>query len=766
MVYRSALLLAGIILSSPLQATTINVTTTVDELTVNGQCSLREAIKASNTNSAVDSCGAGLGYDTIILPAGTYTLTLTGTDVDDGVDSVFSAGEDAYGDLDITEIVTINGAGAGNTVIDGNQADRIFQVHLYDGLTLDGVTLQNGNNLSQSDWGGCLRANYATVSISNSIIDNCQSALDGGALYSKNSSVTLTNVEIMNSIARDRGAGIAHYSGSLTIGDSSFHDNLTQGFGGGAIYISGYYSSTPVGITGTSIDNNTARNGAVYVYGSGSDVNIANSSLTNNTATAQGGAFYLTSNAKVTVTNSTISNNTSTWGGAAYLDSLSGGYGYLHLINSTVTGNSDSAISGLSVYATTLLLRNTIIANNIGDYYPNIVGSYGSEGYNLIDKFVGTVDGTDTVGVDPLLGTATTAPNGILYYPLLPGSPAIDGGNPAGCLDAYDQAIAADQTGGARSVDGDNDTIVRCDIGAIEQPFAYGLVMSPVSQLFTSEQGNSTTVNMQLNSAPQNDVTVALSVSDNNEGQIDKNSLTFTSADWDTAQAVTLTGVDDAANDGETTYQLVTGTLSSVDPNFSGIDPVDLDVINTDDESAAVLVTRTDGSAITASTPLEIHEAGDNPSIFFQIKLASRPVADVTVYYTISDDSEATFFPYGIPQYTVINNVNYLKQTFTPDSWNLPFQMPIYAVNDLDDDGDITFTVDFLPAESTDLNYSGKTIPSIDVVTIDDDDPAPVNTSTGGSSGGGGGSLDLWLLAALLLATGISRRDNRSRHLN
>jgi CSLREA domain-containing protein len=39
----------------------------------NGQCSLREAIEAANTNTKVDSCPAGVaGRDTIVLPAGTY----------------------------------------------------------------------------------------------------------------------------------------------------------------------------------------------------------------------------------------------------------------------------------------------------------------------------------------------------------------------------------------------------------------------------------------------------------------------------------------------------------------------------------------------------------------------------------------------------------------------------------------------------------------------------------------------------------------------
>jgi len=83
-------------------ATTIAVTTTDDEINADGDCSLREAIKAANTNAAVDACAAGQSdqVDTITVPAGTYTLALAGND-----------DNDAVGDLDIRDDVTITGPG-------------------------------------------------------------------------------------------------------------------------------------------------------------------------------------------------------------------------------------------------------------------------------------------------------------------------------------------------------------------------------------------------------------------------------------------------------------------------------------------------------------------------------------------------------------------------------------------------------------------------------------------------------------------------------
>ena len=76
---------------------------------------------------------AAASGDTIVIPAG--TITLTG-----------AAGEDANasGDLDITKNLTLQGAGAGLTIIDGGGLDRVFEIF---GVTvsISNVTIRNGN---------------------------------------------------------------------------------------------------------------------------------------------------------------------------------------------------------------------------------------------------------------------------------------------------------------------------------------------------------------------------------------------------------------------------------------------------------------------------------------------------------------------------------------------------------------------------------------------------------------------------------------------
>ena len=75
----------------------------------NGTCSLRAAVQESNSLP---------NADVIVLPAGVYTLTLAGILEDRA----------RYGDLDILDDLTLQGAGAGVTIVDGNQLDRVIDI--------------------------------------------------------------------------------------------------------------------------------------------------------------------------------------------------------------------------------------------------------------------------------------------------------------------------------------------------------------------------------------------------------------------------------------------------------------------------------------------------------------------------------------------------------------------------------------------------------------------------------------------------------------
>jgi CSLREA domain-containing protein len=115
----------GMVLGAkPAHAKTITVTTTADDLTFNGNCTLREAVLAANFEYEIDACGSGSDNDTIVVPASPtpYTLTRVGAGEDEG----------GTGDLDLLDVegVAIQGAGAGSTVIDAGGTPRVSTASL------------------------------------------------------------------------------------------------------------------------------------------------------------------------------------------------------------------------------------------------------------------------------------------------------------------------------------------------------------------------------------------------------------------------------------------------------------------------------------------------------------------------------------------------------------------------------------------------------------------------------------------------------------
>ncbi len=252
---------AAAVLIPLVHANTITVTTTDDEVNNNGDCSLREAILAANTDTAVDACPAGSGADVIILPPGTYTLSLAG------------AGEDAAqtGDLDLTADVTINGGGMNNTIIDGAGADRIFEVHSGVQATITGLTVRNG------------------------------SATSGGGV-NVSGALTLSGSRVTGSTATGVGGGI-FAGGTLTVTHSRIDGN--QASGGGGIFV----SFLPTSVINSEISGNTVTGGGGGISSSGT-LNVVNSTLSGNSAEGSGGGLYTVESNNNHLYNVTISGNT------------------------------------------------------------------------------------------------------------------------------------------------------------------------------------------------------------------------------------------------------------------------------------------------------------------------------------------------------------------------------------------------------------------------------------------------------------------------
>jgi REJ domain. len=87
--------------------------------------------------------------------------------------------------------------------------------------------------------------------------------------------------------------------------------------------------------------------------------------------------------------------------------------------------------------------------------------------------------------------------------------------------------------------------------------------------VLTEEEGPRKTANMEVKllSKPTNDVEVILSSSDSSEATLDKESLTFTPANWNRIQELTISGEDDSVADDDVRVRII-GYTQSTDPNY------------------------------------------------------------------------------------------------------------------------------------------------------------------------------------------------------
>src|SRR5262249_31338151 len=141
-------------------------------------------------------------------------------------------------------------------------------------------------------------------------------------------------------------------------------------------------------------------------------------------------------------------------------------------------------------------------------------------------------------------------------------------------------------------------------------------------------------------------------------GTVSAASLTFTAANWNVAQTVTVTGVDDKVQDGAVAYAVVLGAAASADAVYNGMDAADVSASNADNDVAGITVTPTSGLATT--------EAGGTAS--FSVALNSQPTADVTIPIASSNAAEGT--------------VSAASLTFTAANWNAAQTVTVTGVDD------------------------------------------------------------------------------------
>jgi hypothetical protein len=107
-----------------------------------------------------------------------------------------------------------------------------------------------------------------------------------------------------------------------------------------------------------------------------------------------------------------------------------------------------------------------------------------------------------------------------------------------------------------------------------------GIVVNSSAGLVTTEAGGTAQFSVVLATAPLFDVVIPVSSSNTGEGTVLVSSLTFTAGNWSAPQTVTVTGVNDFVNDGDTAYTVILGAASSSDGAYSGRDATDVSLTN------------------------------------------------------------------------------------------------------------------------------------------------------------------------------------------
>ena len=349
-------------------ATTFTVTKTGDTAdgACDSDCSLREAIIAANASVGADI----IVFDTSLTP-GTFTLSKAGTEENQA----------ETGDLDITDNLTITGEGAADTIIDGNQLDRVLHV-INSNVTIEALSIKNGR--FETGWPS-----------------------GAGILIDIGSTLNIENCIISDNHSNTVGGGIHNFRGSLTLANSTISSNRADMDGGG-----------------------------IHVSGSEATLIIEKSSIFNNECGVEGGGIWTAGNSSIR--NSTIALNAATFGGGIYNS------GVQIIKSSTIAHNSTFGGQGGGIFSQSMSdLQNTILAENIASGGGSeCFGTLKSLGNNIFgdivgDNFCTIIDfnnQTDLRDVESGLGCfADDGTAGNWHIPLLPDSPAIDKGNDIQC---------------------------------------------------------------------------------------------------------------------------------------------------------------------------------------------------------------------------------------------------------------------------------------------------------------------------------------------
>lgn len=590
--------------------------------------------------------------------------------------------DDGSGNLTVT---------SGLQFVDGDDFTRT-SIYIYDDALLtcqDQTTLNIGATGSYTDlgsvWsctssigtinlnvGGTLSATGITWTVSNTDTFNLTAGLfsnSGTNLFTFNKAGSRAYWNISNDLTLNNftytggSAGFSSYLGGTLFIDDAIDISLVSS------NIASSISWT--GISSLSLDSNSSINASGKgCAGSISGLDGYGPNLQNSYWACQTGD-----------TTGVVGAGLAQYGGAGHCSAGEGSYGpasttYDYFASPSLPGSGGGGYSGsgaasygggmvrLSILGTLTLNGN--ISVNAGSSGGAQAG--GSGGSAWVDA--STVTGSGSISANGMSGNGYGAPGGAGYIALY-----------------YD------------TLDGFNSSQLQSNgiTGRTADCTPY-LALNPKLSLSkttvtTSEAGGQDSFTVALTTQPTSDVTVNILSSDTNAGTVSPSSLTFTSSDWNVAQTVTVTGVDEHIAGGTTAYDIDL-TAVSVDSNYDG-KTAQVTANNSDDDTAGVNVD-------TNTLNLVGDETGT-----VNIVLNTIPTQSVTISPSYNS-AELTVSPASI--------------TFLPADWNTPQSFSVQAASSVAPESTVTTSLSF-SASSSDSNYNAIAIASVTVELSNNDLP-------------------------------------------
>ncbi|MBI5632334.1 MAG: CxxxxCH/CxxCH domain-containing protein [Nitrospirae bacterium] len=282
------------------------------------------------SNNSATLSGGAIYNNGTVLSISNSGFTSNSTGVNQSGGAIYTAGADSSTTIDGTTFTSNSSGNLGGAIYATGSTAATP-------LSVSNSTFTN-NTATQS--GGAINlatiTNLTTIS-SSTISGNSATSNKGGGIYASGSPLTLTSTNLDNNTAGLEGGGIYAIAATsvLTITGGSVSGN--SGTTGGGIFLT---SSAALTTTGTTVNNNSATSGSGGGINSSALVTVANGTFENNISSSNGGAIY--ANSGFSITGSTFTGNQGSTGGAIYNQ---GATGNLYGAN-TFTGNIASGISG------------------------------------------------------------------------------------------------------------------------------------------------------------------------------------------------------------------------------------------------------------------------------------------------------------------------------------------------------------------------------------------------------------------------------------